>query len=123
MIAPFVSVQPRTKVPGTWRTPGKGPHDDLELRVGYGLSHMQVTAAKTGRIYLREFRITEVEDGWLAMVKGDRGKKALVAYFFAETYRGALVSAITSLDTGTAPYRADSYPPRRYLPDPGRLVF
>ncbi len=115
--------RPPTEVAGKWRSPGRGPSDDLDLRVGYGLANMPGTARKTSGLAFREFRITEVEDGWLAMVKGDKGRRPVVAFAYAETYRDALLLGLTLLDTGRCWWQDDDYPPKRYPDKPGRLIF
>lgn len=114
---------PQGKPSGTWEPPGKGPHDSLELRVGYGLANLPATVKEETGVYFREFRISEVEDGWLAVVKGDRGKRPVVAYAFAASYREALTLAITLQDTGRAVYDHDRYPPKRWPGPTKRLDF
>lgn len=106
--------QPRTKVPGNWRPPGKGPHDDPEVRLGYRMKHAPANTRHRAGVHLREFRLTEVEGGWRAMVKGDRGNEPVVCYIFAETYATALIICITSLDINYVTWHHDAYPPKRY---------
>ena len=95
----------------------------MDLRVGYGLANLPATVLEEGLVRLRELRITEVEEGWLAMVKGDKGKRPVVAYAFANTYREALTLAITLQDTGQASWDSDDYPPKRYPAPTQRLAF
>lgn len=105
---------PLSKLIGTWRTPGQGPHDDVEVRLGYGLRHVEQLTEMHGNVRLREFRVTEVEDGWRVMFKGDRRGKPVVAYVYASSYINALIVAITSLDIGKCVWHHDEYPPKRY---------
>ena len=105
---------PSTEVGGKWRNPGQGPHPDPEVRLGYALRQAPALSSKVAGVRLRELRITEVDDGWRVMLKGDRGKKPLVAYIFSETYIDALVIAMTSLDIGRLTWHHDEYPPKRY---------
>jgi len=112
-----------SKLSGTWRTRGKGPHDDPEVRLGYGLKHAPANARYKSDVHLREIRVTEVEDGWRVMFKGDRGKRPVIAYVFAETYAIAVVLAVTSLDIGILAWYHDDYPPKRYDKPTGRLRF
>lgn len=115
--------QPGTNVSGEFRPQGKGPHDDVEVRVGYGLVHVPHLGAFLCNVHIREFRLTEVEDGWRGMFKGDRAGKPVVAYVFQTTYKDALVLAITSMDLGQLSWTHDQYPPKRFSSPGPRLLF
>jgi len=95
---------------GEYRTQGKGPHDDVEVRVAYGLTHAPRHAKWTQNVELREFRITDIGGSWRVMLKGRRKGKAMVAFFNAETWRDAIALSVTSLDTGYVTWRPDRYP-------------
>ncbi len=105
---------PRTKVPGTWRPPGQGPHPDLEVRLGYALKHAEAHTSWKHQVHLREVRLTEVEDGWRLMFKGDHDGKPVVAYAYDDTYIDALIQGLTTLDLGRCVWSPDDYPPKRY---------
>jgi hypothetical protein len=107
-------VRQQAKDCGEWRRTGKGPHDDLEVRVGYALTNVPVMAFMLDDVTIREVRLTEVEDGWRLMLKGDRSGKPVVAYTYGDTYRDTMVAGLTMLDTGKAYWDHDEYPPKRF---------
>lgn len=102
---------------------GKGPHDDREVRLGYGLKSAEALVALMAGVRLREVRFTEVEDGWRAMFKGDLKGKPVVAYAYHDTYAAVLMFSITSLDLGRLSWHHDEYPPKRYGNPPIPLRF
>lgn len=114
---------PRSKLHGTWQAPGKGPADNLEERFGYALKHAPAYAERKEGVRLRELRVTEVEDGWRAMLKGDRRGKPVVAYFYAPAFSDVLVQCLTSLDSHYCSWHHDEYPPRRYVSPTTTLRF
>ena len=106
------SLAPSTKVDSQWRPPGKGPHDDIEVRLAYGLIHMPVLTDFLAGITLKEIRVTAVEGGWRVMLKGKRGKEHKVAFFAADTLRGALMEAVTTVDINYTEWHPDRFPPK-----------
>lgn len=88
-----------TKVTGEFRPPGKGPHDDADLRVAYGLRHLPTTAAWLDRVELTTLSLFRKEDGWLVMLKGNRGRSRLIAWLHASTWADALVLVATTVDS------------------------
>ena len=114
---------PQTKVSGTSRPPGQGPHPDPEVRFGYALKQAPAYTQKHGGVHLRELRVTEVDGGWRVMVKGDRGKEPVVCYTYHESYVAALVLAMSFLDQGQVTWHHDRYPPQRYASPPIPLRF
>lgn len=111
MVSKHEAPEPQTKVSGTWRTPGKGPHDDVEVRVAYGLVHAPATALFLEGVELREFRITSTAEGARIMLKAKRGKMHVVAFFNADSWRDAIVLALTSLDSQHVVWKPDQWPP------------
>lgn len=104
--------KPRSKLPGTWRPAGKGPHDDVEVRFGYAIKHAPTSVAVMHGVTLREVRATEVDGGWRLMFKGNRKGKPVVAYIYHDSYLEALVLAFTTLDVGLLVWHHDDYPPK-----------
>lgn len=102
---------PAIKIAGEWRTQGQGPHDDVEVRVAYALRHGEVLCSFLAGVELTQLTLFKQEDGWLLMLKGERGKKKLVAFLNATTYSDALVMAATTMDTNRTPWRPDRPPP------------
>lgn len=98
---------PPMKIGGELRPPGKGPHDDVEVRVAYSLRHGDVLCAFLAGLELTQMSLFKREDGWLVMLKGERGKKKRVAFMNAGTFADALVLVATSLDTNSVPWRED----------------
>lgn len=95
---------------GQWRTQGKGPHDDLEVRVAYALVNAETIARFLDGVLLQEFRLTALELGYRVMLKGMRGGKPVVAYFYEEAWRDVVRLAVTSLDTARATWTPDIHP-------------
>lgn len=104
--------EPPIKIGGEFRGRGKGPHDDVEVRVAYALIHAPTLASFLSNVELREFRINQVDDGWRLMLKGKRGREHQVAFFYAENWRDLVTLAVTSLDTGRVDWYHDRYPPK-----------
>lgn len=86
---------------------------DLERRVAYGLMHIPNNAFSQDHVVLTEFRVIPREDGWLVMMKGTRRGNKLVSFLHAPTWRDALRTATTTLDSGHAVWREDRPPPMR----------
>lgn len=103
---------PPFKNGGTWRTQGKGPHDDVEQRVAYGLFHTPTVARFLDGVDIRELRVTFIGDEWRLMLKGRRGTRHLVCFFYAPGWREAYTLMVTSLDSGHVVWQPDRYPPR-----------
>lgn len=116
MGGPDVAGKPRFKNRGEWRRPGKGPHDDVEVRVAYGLANSETLARFLDGVELQEFRITNLTEDCRVMLKGNRGTSPVVAYFYAPTWRDALRLAVSSLDTGNARWELDDYPLKNARP-------
>lgn len=112
-----MDAQTRRKPPlnngSEYRTQGKGPHDDVEVRVAYGLTHAARHAKWTQNVELREFRITAVDDGCWVMLKGRRNGTKLVAHFNAGDWKDAIALCVTCLDTGRVSWVLDDYMPRK----------
>lgn len=99
--------RPPIKIGGEWRTQGKGPHDDLEVRVAYSLRHGPALCSFLAGLELTQMSLFKREDGWLVMLKGERPGKQRVAFLNASTFEGALVLAATALDSGNVPWKVD----------------
>lgn len=91
--------KPAIKIAGEWRTPGKGPHSDVEVRVAYSLFHAETNAFFLDGVVLTQMGMFKKDDGWLLLLKGTRKKKKLKAWLHAPTWRDALVLAATCLDS------------------------
>lgn len=103
---------PPIKIGSEWRPAGRGPHDDLEVRVAYSLRHAETLCGFLAGVELTQFSLFKRSYGWLLMLKGKRGRKELVAFRPATTFPGALVLAATSLDSGDVPWQADKPKPK-----------
>lgn len=102
-----VAGEPPIKIGGEWRPPGKGPHDDLEVRVAYALRHGDKLAEFLAGLELTQMTLFKQEDGWLVMLKGKRPGAKRVAFMQARTFADGLVWAATALDTNRVPWRVD----------------
>lgn len=72
---------------------------ELEGRVAAGLLDMCKNAFWMYAVDVTGMFCFRTEDGWLAMVKGSRNGKRVVAYFNGPTYPAALELMITSIDS------------------------
>lgn len=104
---------PPIKIGGEWRPKGKGPHDDVEIRVAYGMFHAPTTAAMMDGVSLHHCWMSQVDDQWRVMLKGTRRGKPMVAFFYGPSWRDAIVLMVTSLDSGHAAWRTDTKPPKK----------
>lgn len=111
MDEPVLAGRPPTRVGGDWRSPGQGPFPDLEVRVAYGFVHAPAKALKGSNVELTHFSMIKKSDGWLVMLKGERPRMTVVAFLHGETYREALVTAVTALDSGHVPWKESKPPP------------
>jgi len=102
---------PSIKIDGEWEPDGKGPDMELERRVAYGLMHVPSNALSQDGVELTEFRLIPTDDGWLVMLKGTRRKKKLIAFVHAPTWRSALRSTTTALDSSHLTWRLETPPP------------
>ncbi len=103
--------QPSIKIEREWRTPGQGPSQDLETRLTYGFVHAPDKARKLANVELTHFSLIKKSDGWLVMLKGERPRMTVVAFLHGETYRDALVLAVTALDSNHVPWKESKPPP------------
>jgi len=103
---------PPSKDGRPWRPPGKGPHDDREVRLAYGLVHLPAVAHFLDGVELQEMRLTLVEEGYRVMLKGKRGNQPKVAFLYANSWKDALILVATTLDSGHSVWWDDKYPPR-----------
>lgn len=103
--------RPAIKIAGEWRTAGKGPHDDVEVRVAYCLVHAEALVFMLHGVRLTQFRITPRKDSVLVMLKGTRQGKKLVAWFSQPTWRSAVTLAATCMDSGHVDWLDDKPPP------------
>lgn len=90
---------------------GKGPHDDVEVRVAYALLHAEALAFFLSGVRLTELRLMVRDHVHLVMLKGTRKGKKLIAFVPGNTWRDALTCCATSLDTNAVPWRDDKPPP------------
>lgn len=102
------ATRPPIKNGREWRPNGQGPHDDLEVRVAYSLRHGETLVGFLADLALTQFTLFRKEDGWLIMLKAERGKKKRVAFMNASTFSGALVLAATAMDSGNVPWKEDT---------------
>ncbi len=103
--------KPPIKIGGEWRPIGKGPHDDVEVRVAYSLLHLPTLLSQLDDVALTEMRLTVRKQSILVMLKGVRKGRPLVAWFAQETWRDALTLVATCADSGHADWRVDKPPP------------
>lgn len=110
---PLKSPWPAIKIAGEWGPLGKGPYVELERRVAYGLMHVPANALSQDGVILSEFRLIPTDDGWLVMLKGTRKGSKLVAFIHAPTWRDALRTTTTAVDSGHLSWRPERPPPWR----------
>lgn len=91
---------------------GKGPHDDLEVRVAYSLFITPALTRYIAGVELLELRVSAVGEEWRLMLKGLRRGKHLVAFFYAPTWRDVFVHMTTMVDIGYVTWYDDIYPPK-----------
>ncbi len=84
---------------------------DLEHRVAYGLMHIPANALSQDEVELTEFRLIPTDDGWLAMLKGTRRGRQLIAFVHTPTWRDTLRTTTTMLDSSHLPWRLETPPP------------
>lgn len=101
---------PAIKIAGEWRPPGKGPNDDIEVRVAYSFLHAPALARFLSGVDLTAVWATVEETGWRLTLKGVRGKHPVVAYIHQTTFRDVIVAAATSLDTNNLKWWPDDHP-------------
>ncbi len=102
---------PPNKFAGKWRSSGQGPTPDLEERVAYGLVHAPAKVEKSSNVDLTHFSFIKKKDGWLVMLKGERPRMTVVAFLHGNSFREALVTAVTALDSGHVPWQESKPPP------------
>lgn len=102
---------PPIKIGGEWIPNGRGPNDNLEVRVAYALRHGETLCKFMAGVTLTQLTLFKKDYGWLVMLKGARGKEKLVAFLSATDFSGALVLAATSMDTSRVPWKKDEPPP------------
>ncbi len=90
---------------------GRGPEGNVEVRTAYGLVNAPATAQWTSNVDLTHFSFIKKSDGWLVMLKGERPRMTVVAFLHGETFRDALVLAVTCLDSGHVPWHESKPPP------------
>lgn len=100
-----------TKVTGEWRPDGKGPHDDVEVRVAYGLHHLDKVVLFLCGVELTHFSLFKKRDGWLVMLKGVGPRHPMIAWMHAKTFKEALVVVATTCDSSHVDWRIED-PPR-----------
>lgn len=101
---------PSIKIEGEWRPAGKGPHDDVEVRVAYSFMHAPTLARFLSGVDLDAMWIMAEETGWRLTMKGKRNGTPLVAYFHATSFRDVITTAATTLDTGRVKWWPDDNP-------------
>lgn len=101
---------PSIKIDGEWRPPGKGPHDDVEVRVAYSFLHAPALARFLSGVDMDAMWLMAEEGGWRLTIKGKRGERPVVAYFHATSFRNVVTLAATSLDTDRAKWWPDDNP-------------
>lgn len=102
---------PPIKIGGPWQRRGQGPSPNLEERVSYGFINAPEKALKLANVELTHFSMIKKTDGWLVMLKGERPRMRVVAFIHGPTYREALVTAVTMLDSNHVPWRESKPPP------------
>lgn len=108
--------RPPITIGGEWRPPGKGPHDDVEVRVAYALFHIDSNVRYHDTVELQEFRITRSATGWYVMLKGIRKQRKVVAFLGAADFRDALSIAATMADCQYIPWQPDVWKPKKRRP-------
>lgn len=106
-----ITPAPLCKPSGEWRAQGKGPHDDIEVRVAYGLFHTPTVVAFLDGVDLDEMRISKLPHTWRLMLKGRRSGQPLVAFYYADTWRDLIVLMVTSTDSQHTGWQQDDHPP------------
>lgn len=112
---PPITDRPTSKDVGEWDPPGKGPNSKPEVRMAYGFTHLHTLLYRRDGITLQELRISWIGDIWRMMLKGIRGRRHIVAYFYADEWRDLLMVAVTSVDSGYASWDLDDHPPYQYV--------
>lgn len=105
--------RPPIKIGGKFRSPGKGPHTDVEVRVAYSLLHAETLAYMLDGVTLTHWQIMARDDGYLVMFKGVRKGKKLIAFLDAPTWSDAMVISATTLDSGHVPWKRPKPWPKR----------
>lgn len=85
--------------------------DEQENRIAAALLDLVKNTFFMDAVLITEVRIAKKEDGWLVMVKGDRGGRHLVAFYPAQTYDAAMIEAATSADCQKTAWYQDKWPP------------
>lgn len=85
----------------------------MEVRVAYGLFHLPITSFMLADITLQGMYLSRVGTEWRLMLKGTRGKRYLVAFFYGPSWTEVLTLAITSIDSGHVDWTDDSHPPTK----------
>ncbi len=112
MVRPLNGGAPPSKAGRALKSEGKGPHDDIEVRVAYVLNHAPALSDWVANVELREFRVNVLPTGFRVMLKGRRKGEPVVAFFNEATWAQVIATAATSLDSRAAVWWPDKYPPR-----------
>ncbi len=110
MIRPLTAGQSPIKIGDEWMPKGKGPHDDIEVRVAYGLFQTPDLVGDLASVDLQEMRLSVNRGEWRLLLKGVRRKRYVIAYFYAPTWREVLTEMVTMADTGYIPWQDDEVP-------------
>lgn len=102
--------QPPIKIGGEWRPPGKGPHDDVEVRVCYSFLHAPTLAKFLSNVDLQAMWLMVEDGGWRLTLKGRRRGKPVVAYFHERNLRDVVTLAATTLDCARVTWWEDPRP-------------
>ncbi len=97
-------------IDGEWRSKGKGPHDDLEIRVAYSFLNLPEYSRWTTQVEVTAVWLTAEEGGWRVSLKGIRRGRPLRAFLHAPDYKAAVVLAGTSVDVGQVEWKHDPRP-------------
>lgn len=101
------------KIDGAWRTEGKGPHDDIEVRVAYSFLHGPTLVAFLQGVELEAVWLTIERTGWRMTFKGARAGKHLAAYLHGDSFSEVVTLAATTLDLGKLVWWPDDHPVKR----------
>lgn len=107
----WTEYKPPIKIGSEWQPLGRGPSTDLEARVTYAFCNAPENAERLSNVDLTHFSMIKKPDGWLVMLKGERPRMTVVAFLHGETYKDALIAAVTCLDSNHVPWQESKPPP------------
>lgn len=84
---------------------------EAERGMAYWLDLEKNTAFVEG-VLLNEVRLTRVEDGWRAIVKGTRHHRPVILFFYERSFTNVMLATAHAIVDERVKWRADKYPPK-----------